>query len=243
MAAGDLTEWAMKGELPMTRATATVSPRARPMASVKPPRMPVRAPGMTTLRSTCHRVAPRAMAPSICSFGTTARTSREMATMVGRTITKRITPASSRPDPVVGPVEQPGPPEHRGEEGLDVLPEQRAPARSGPTARRPRSAPRPAARPRSESGGRRRSGTRWARATAVPRPMGTASTRAMAVVSMVPRMNGSSPYWWWLGSQTLLEDPREAEGGEGRPGLDDDRDHEPGHSATKIAATAIRMPR
>ncbi len=107
VAAGDLIEWAMKGELPMTRATATVSPRARPMARVKPPRMPVRAPGTTTLRSTCQRVAPRAMAPSTCSLGTTASTSREMATMVGRTMMKRITPASSRPTPLSGPLNRP----------------------------------------------------------------------------------------------------------------------------------------
>ena len=41
--------------------------------------------------------------------------------------------------------------------------------------------------------------------------MGTASTRAMAVVSMVPRMNGSRPNWWWEGSQTfwkIHEKPR-----------------------------------
>ena len=46
---------------------------------------------------------------------------------------------------------------------------------------------------------------------AVPRPMGTASTRAMAVVSMLPRMNGSSPYWFLFGFQvlpTIHEKPR-----------------------------------
>ena len=38
---------------------------------------------------------------------------------------------------------------------------------------------------------------------AVPRPIGTASTTAMAVDSIVPRMNGSSPYWSCDGFQTL----------------------------------------
>ena len=38
---------------------------------------------------------------------------------------------------------------------------------------------------------------------AVPRPMGTARTTAMAVDSMVPRMNGRRPYLPWDGSQTF----------------------------------------
>ena len=121
VAAGDLTEWAMNGELPMTRATATVSPRARPMARVKPPRMPVRAPGTTTLRRTCHLVAPRARAPSTCSWGTTARTSREMATMVGSTITNRMMPASSRPTPSLGPLNSPVHPSTEVRNGSTVL--------------------------------------------------------------------------------------------------------------------------
>ncbi len=45
MAADDLSEWAMNGELPMTSATATVSPSARPVARVKAPSRPVRALG------------------------------------------------------------------------------------------------------------------------------------------------------------------------------------------------------
>ncbi len=54
-----------------------------------------------------------------------------------------------------------------------------------------------------DRGGRRRWGTRWARAMAVPSPMGTASTMAMAVVSMVPRMKGSSPYFPRVGFHTF----------------------------------------
>ena len=57
--------------------------------------------------------------------------------------------------------------------------------------------------------------------------MGTASTMAMAVVSSVPRMNGSRPKWPWLGSQVFSHDPGEAERGEGRPGLEDDGHDEP----------------
>jgi hypothetical protein len=41
--------------------------------------------------------------------------------------------------------------------------------------------------------------------------MGTASTRARAVVSRVPRMKGSRPNWWSFGFQvfwTIHENPR-----------------------------------
>ena len=50
-------------------ATATVSPSALAVASVTAPTMPGRAAGSTTLRSTCHFVAPTLRAPSNWSRG------------------------------------------------------------------------------------------------------------------------------------------------------------------------------
>ena len=73
--------------------------------------------------------------------------------------------------------------------------------------------------------------------------MGTASTRAMAVVSMVPRMNGSRPYLPWLGSQTfskIHEKPRVEKAGLAWTMIETTYQ---ATSATKIAAMAIRMPR
>ena len=72
--------------------------------------------------------------------------------------------------------------------------------------------------------------------------MGTASTRAMAVVSMVPRMNGSSPYLPWLGAQTfwtIQENPRVEKAGLDWTMIDTTYQ---ATSATKIATMAIRMP-
>ncbi len=78
---------------------------------------------------------------------------------------------------------------------------------------------------------------------AVPRPMGTANTRAMAVVSMVPRMNGRSPYWPWVGSQTfskIHEKPRVEKAGLAWTTIET-RYH--ATRATKTAAMPTRMPR
>ena len=73
--------------------------------------------------------------------------------------------------------------------------------------------------------------------------MGTASTRAMAVVSMVPRMNGSRPYLSWLGFQTfwkIHEKPRVEKAGFAWTMIEMTYQ---ATNATKIAAMAIRMPR
>ena len=77
---------------------------------------------------------------------------------------------------------------------------------------------------------------------AVPSPMGTARTRAMAVVSTVPRMNGSSPYLPWDGAHTFptIQEKPSVE----KAGLDwtmIDTTYQ-ATSPTKIAAMAIRMP-
>ena len=107
VAAGANSECAMVGELPMTIVTAIVSPSARPVDRVTAPKRPTRALGSTTRQSTCQRVAPRANAASTWSPGTAAITSREMATIVGSTMTKSTKPASNRPTPSWAPLNGP----------------------------------------------------------------------------------------------------------------------------------------
>ena len=65
------------GPLPMTRATAMLSPSARPMARVMAAAMPERAPGRTLRSITCHLVAPRARAASRSSMGTDDKAAAE----------------------------------------------------------------------------------------------------------------------------------------------------------------------
>ena len=77
----------------------------------------------------------------------------------------------------------------------------------------------------------------------MPRPMGTASTRAMAVVSMVPRMKGSSPYWFWVGFQAfwkIHEKPRVEKAGWAWTMIET-RNHTT--RATKMATTAASRAR
>ena len=77
----------------------------------------------------------------------------------------------------------------------------------------------------------------------MPSPMGTASTRAMAVVSMVPRMKGSSPYWPWFGFQTfskIHEKPRVEKAGRAWTMIETRYQTT---RPTKMPATAIRTPR
>ena len=78
---------------------------------------------------------------------------------------------------------------------------------------------------------------------AVPSPMGTASTRAMAVVSIVPRMKGSSPYLDRFGFQTLPkihEKPRVEKAGRAWTMIDTRYQTT---RPTKMPAAAMRTPR
>ena len=61
--------------------------------------MPLRAYGRTASRIVSYRVAPRAIAPSRRSRGTTAITSRLTAVTIGRIMIARITPAVNRSPP------------------------------------------------------------------------------------------------------------------------------------------------
>ena len=139
--------------------------------------------------------------------------------MVGRIMTKRIMPASRRPTPSLGPSKRPVQPRGRsgtarctratgGEHDQPPQPVDHAGDRREELDRGRRA-------PAGSVGGPGRRAPGRCRARS-----GTASTTAMAVVSRVPRMKGSSPYWSWTGPR-LLEDPREAERRERRPRLDD----------------------
>jgi hypothetical protein len=54
------SEAAMRCELPITKVTAMVSPRARPSASIAPPTTPARQNGSTTFQTTSQVVQPMA---------------------------------------------------------------------------------------------------------------------------------------------------------------------------------------
>ncbi len=77
----------------MIRSTATVSPSARPSASIVPPMMPRRPNGSTTVRIDPHRVAPSAIAASRSPIGAWAKTPRMTAHAIGMTIIDTARPA------------------------------------------------------------------------------------------------------------------------------------------------------
>src|ERR1700674_4647088 len=79
----------ISGRLPMTIVTATVSPRARPRASIVAPKIPARAVGRTTRHVISHHVAPNATDDSRSPLGTALITSREIAASVGRIMMAR----------------------------------------------------------------------------------------------------------------------------------------------------------
>ena len=64
--------------------SAMVSPSARPRPSMEPAMKPDRPNGMTVMRMTSQRVAPRASADSICPGGVWTKISRAVAAMIGR---------------------------------------------------------------------------------------------------------------------------------------------------------------
>ena len=68
-------------------ATAMVSPSARPRPSIEAETMPERPKGSTAMRIISQRVAPRARAASSCSVGVCRKISRQIAVMIGTTMT------------------------------------------------------------------------------------------------------------------------------------------------------------
>ena len=81
------------GDEPITRATAIVSPIARPRPSMTAPTMPPIECGSTAPVIISHRVAPSANAPSRSVCGVVSMTSRAIDVMIGVIITDRIRPA------------------------------------------------------------------------------------------------------------------------------------------------------
>src|SRR6185312_13336682 len=96
----------MRDPVDRTRATAMVSPRARPRPSITAEMIPARANGSTAMRIISQRVAPRASAASSWSPGVCRKISRDSEVMIGSTITARTMPAVS----IVLPVWETGPP-------------------------------------------------------------------------------------------------------------------------------------
>src|SRR5690625_1363258 len=86
VAAGPNRVRGSRAELPISMATAIVSPRARPKERTAPAMMPPRAYGSTARRSTSQRVAPRPQAASRCSAGTSRIASRARAVVNGTII-------------------------------------------------------------------------------------------------------------------------------------------------------------
>ena len=82
-----------------TRATAIVSPRARPSPRMIAPTSPLREYGNTAMRIISHRVAPSATAASLWAVGVWRNTSRETAAMMGSTMMARITEAAKMDRP------------------------------------------------------------------------------------------------------------------------------------------------
>src|SRR5271163_2026471 len=102
-AAGANNENEMFGELPMTIATAIVSPSARPSPRMIAPTTPEIDGGNTDSRTISHLVAPSASAASRWLCGTTAKTSVQTDEIYGITITARMTPAENILTEVRGP--------------------------------------------------------------------------------------------------------------------------------------------
>ena len=184
----------ISGRLPITIVTAIVSPSARPRPRMIAPTMPGSGVRQDRLRDHLpagrpereHRLALR------CS-GRRVITSREIATIVGRIMSVRITPAVNSPTPYGGPAKigiQPSAP---------MMPGSTVEARNGPRMNTPHrpiddatGSPR-AARRRTSSGIATRRGASSARKIAVRMPIGAARTIAMSDDRSVPTMNGSAP--------------------------------------------------
>ena len=175
--AGAKSEAWISGELPITIVTAIVSPSARPRPRIAAPRMPGPAYGSTAMRIASQRVAPSASAPSRSAAGMVRSTSMrdrgdgrqdhdrqddargEKAEADRRALEERQEAERA--------CRAPAPPSRAAT----------APARTGPTGRRPRWGWPPASRPEGRTGGQR-GGAISVRKSARPIATGTASTMA-----------------------------------------------------------------
>ena len=106
-----------------TIATAIVSPRARPRPSIEAETMPLRPKGSTAMRIISQRVAPSASAASSWRTGVCRKISRQIAVMIGTTMTARTIAAVKIVRPVADTVagEEREPADVRVEPGVDGL--------------------------------------------------------------------------------------------------------------------------
>ena len=103
VAAGLNSDAEISAELPITIATAIVSPSARPSPRIIAPITPVMPYGITAVFTISHLVAPSASAASRCVCGTTRKTSVQTDEIYGMIMIARITPADSMPTDTFGP--------------------------------------------------------------------------------------------------------------------------------------------
>ena len=194
VAPGVVSDSGMAGRLPITMATAMLSPRARPTDRVTAALTPARAAGKTARRTTCHLVAPSAMAASRSATGTAAKAVRLRATMVGRVITARTAEARRMLGPYASPRKSHPKKGTEARKGSTWL------AKMGVRTRRPHSPTTmlgtAASSPiRVASGPAIQRGASSDRKIAVPSPIGTISTMATPVVMSVPTTRIPAPYW------------------------------------------------
>ena len=95
-------------DAPITRATAMVSPMARPRPSMTAPTMPPKLCGNTAPLIISHLVAPSASAACLSEAGTVANTSRVIDVMMGTIMMATIRPAVMKLRPLLtGPNSEP----------------------------------------------------------------------------------------------------------------------------------------
>src|SRR5262249_5135039 len=98
--AGENSERLSWFELPISIASAMVSPSARPNARTNAPKMPVDAVGSMTRKIASQRVAPMPYAASFSRYGTKRNASWETAATVGTIMMASTSAAGKRPGPL-----------------------------------------------------------------------------------------------------------------------------------------------
>jgi hypothetical protein len=189
--------------LPITIVTAIVSPTARPSPRSVAPSMPDLA-DESMMRVDSHLVAPSPSAASLWRFGIAWSTSREMEAMIGRTITARIRPAASIPNPYTGPLEQRQSPEMRLRARAGQSAGATARGQIFPRGRRRCSGIAARSSTRNENGRSSHRGASSERKIATPMLRGRASRRARNEERSVPNISGRAPYSSCTGSHVLV---------------------------------------
>ena len=174
----------LAGSEPMTRATAIVSPMARPRPSMTAPTSPPRLWGKTAPRIISHGWRRGRRPPPSGHAGTVSNTSRLIDVMIGVIMMARMIPAVKKLGRSTGPSNSVA--EDRGSPSTDAADAVVEPWRSAgrrracPRARRPPTGRPPGGRSGSTTGLRSFCGATSVMNRAMPTLTGTAMTRAMA---------------------------------------------------------------